>query len=45
LPEIKKSFTEINKLILSGLQNSQTTGLADAIMIIKTNITENIQTI
>ncbi len=43
IPEIKKSFAEINKIALNGLENSQTSALAETIKKIKSNITENIQ--
>jgi len=43
LPEIKKSFLEINEIILKGLLSSQTSELDETIKKIKRNITENIQ--
>ena len=43
LPEIQKSFIEINEIVLNGLKSSQTAELAETIKIIKTNISENIQ--
>lgn len=43
IPEIKKSFAEINEIALSGLGSIQTSALAETIKKIKSNITENIQ--
>jgi MarR family transcriptional regulator for hemolysin len=44
LPEIKQSFTELNKLVLKGLNNSQVSELTETIRKIKNNIKENTQT-
>ena len=43
LPEIKQSFTDINELVLKGLNNSQVSELTEAIKKIKNNLKENIQ--
>jgi MarR family transcriptional regulator, transcriptional regulator for hemolysin len=43
LPEIKQSFTEINKIALEGLNNFQVSELEQTIKKIKSNIKENIQ--
>jgi len=43
LPEIKKSFDEINEIALSGLNLSQVSELTETIKKIKNNIKENIQ--
>lgn len=45
LPEIKQSFTDINATVLKGLTSSQVSELTKTIKKIKTNITENIQTL
>lgn len=45
IPEIKQSFTEINKIALNGLNNSQVSELAETIKKIKNNLKENIQTL
>jgi MarR family transcriptional regulator for hemolysin len=45
LPEIKQSFSEINKMVLSGLDNSQVLELTEAIRKIKNNLKENIQSL
>jgi MarR family transcriptional regulator, transcriptional regulator for hemolysin len=45
LPEIMKSFIEINEIALKGLRSSQVTLLAETIQTIKNNITENIRTL
>jgi MarR family transcriptional regulator, transcriptional regulator for hemolysin len=42
LPEIKQSFTEINKIVLDGLTPQQLIELESAIQKIKNNITKNI---
>jgi MarR family transcriptional regulator, transcriptional regulator for hemolysin len=42
LPEIKKSFSEINEIVLNGLQSSETLELAETIVKIKNNITGNL---
>jgi MarR family transcriptional regulator, transcriptional regulator for hemolysin len=42
LPEIKKSFSEINEIVLNGLQSSETSELAASIEKIKNNITGNL---
>jgi len=42
LPEIKESFSEINKIVLKGLQDQQISELSESIRKIKHNITENI---
>jgi len=41
LPEIKQSFSQINKIVLSGLNNSQVSELFETIAKIKSNLTEN----
>lgn len=43
LPEIKKSFSEINEIVLNGFRSSQVEELSETIRKIKSNITENIQ--
>lgn len=43
LPEIKKSFSEINEIVLNGFRSSQISELSETIRKIKSNITENIQ--
>ena len=43
LPVIKKSFADINRIALKGLENSQTAEFADTIKKIKHNLTENTQ--
>jgi MarR family transcriptional regulator, transcriptional regulator for hemolysin len=45
LPEIKKSFNEINEFALNGFNSSQISELAESIQKIKRNITENILSI
>jgi MarR family transcriptional regulator, transcriptional regulator for hemolysin len=45
LPEIKKSFYEINEIVLNGLRSSQTTELSETLKKIKSNISDNIQTL
>jgi len=45
IPEIKKSFSELNALFLLGLENKQVTELAETINKIKNNITKNTQVI
>jgi MarR family transcriptional regulator, transcriptional regulator for hemolysin len=45
LPEIKKSFNEINEFALNGFSSSQISELAESIQKIKRNITENILSI
>jgi len=45
LPEIKKSFAEVNEIVLNGLSCSQVSELAETIHKIKINITENIQSL
>ena len=45
LPEIKKSFDEINSVALSGLSTSQVSELAASIEKIKSNLKENSQAI
>lgn len=45
LPEIKKSFNEINEVALNGLSISQVTELSETIKKIKSNIKENVQTL
>lgn len=42
LPQIKKSFTEINALVQKGLESYQISQLSETISKIKSNITENI---
>ncbi|MFA5971133.1 MAG: MarR family transcriptional regulator [Lentimicrobiaceae bacterium] len=42
LPEIKKSFNEINEVALNGLSISQVTELSETIKKIKSNIKENV---
>jgi len=41
LPEIKQSFTEINKIVLNGLDRTQVLELTKTIGKIKINLTEN----
>ena len=43
LPEIKKSFSEINEIVLNGLQSSETSVLAETINKIKNNISGNLK--
>ena len=43
IPEIKKSFSELNSLVLLGLENKQVTELTESINKIKSNITKNTQ--
>ena len=45
LPEIKKSFSEINEVVLNGFRSSQTAELTEAINKIKSNLTGNIHTL
>lgn len=42
LPEIKKSFSEINEIVLNGLNSSQVSELTESIKKIKNNIKDNI---
>lgn len=41
IPEIKKSFAALNKVVLSGLEKTQIAELAQSITYIKRNITQN----
>lgn len=43
LPEIKESFSEVNKIVLRGLPDQQIPELNDSLRKIKQNITENIE--
>lgn len=43
LPEIKQSFSEINKLVLNGLNDTQVLELTETIRKIKNNLKENIK--
>jgi DNA-binding MarR family transcriptional regulator len=43
LPEIRKSVTELNEIVLKGLSSSQVSELAETIKKIKSNLQENIQ--
>lgn len=43
LPEIKKSFNEINEIVLKGLNTSQVSELTESIKKIKNNLKDNIQ--
>ena len=43
LPEIKQSFTEINEIIVKGLNSSQVSELVETIKKIKSNLNKNIQ--
>jgi MarR family transcriptional regulator, transcriptional regulator for hemolysin len=43
LPEIRRSFKEINDIALQGLDKSQIEALSEIIQKIKSNITDNIQ--
>jgi DNA-binding MarR family transcriptional regulator len=45
LPEIKKSFAEVNEIVLNGLSYPQVSELAETIHKIKINITENIHSL
>jgi DNA-binding MarR family transcriptional regulator len=41
LPEIKRSFSEINKIAMNGLNNVQVSELAESLKKIKSNLKEN----
>lgn len=41
IPEIKKSFSELNEIVLNGLENNQISDLTQTISRIKQNITQN----
>ncbi len=41
LPEIKRSFSEINKIAMNGLSNVQVSELAESLKKIKSNLKEN----
>lgn len=41
LPEIKRSFSEINKIAMNGLSNAQVSELAESLKKIKSNLKEN----
>lgn len=41
LPEIKKSFSDLNEIVLNGLENNQISDLTHTINRIKRNITQN----
>lgn len=45
LPEIRKSFHDINEMVLEGLSGKQIEELSESISRIKNNITANIETI
>jgi DNA-binding MarR family transcriptional regulator len=41
IPEIKKSFSELNEIVLDGIENNQISDLIQTISRIKQNITQN----
>jgi MarR family transcriptional regulator, transcriptional regulator for hemolysin len=45
IPEIKQSFTEINEIVLKGLNPAQVSDLVETIKKIKSNLTQNIQSL
>ncbi len=45
LPEVKRSFSEINQIALNGLGDSQVSAFLETIIKIKRNLTENISSL